>query len=201
MAGYAIFTGFVCLGLKDLWYDHNLLHLQAKGLESVELEKSLLESDCGASFATVMAKSREEVALRKAMYANRKLCPMVDSVDEIATYIPADVTEKRPIIQRIHDRLAAAQLPGDHPDVREGAVSIFAPARMGLYSSPPRQTGEKAAVHFAGRIPVVPREQLNRALEKLQGVMLAMQKRDEAAQLQQIRGLVAALSTRNTTIV
>ncbi len=139
VAGYVLFTGFVCLGLKDLWYDHNLLNLQAKGLESVELEKTLLESDCGASFATVMAKSREEVVLRKAMYANRELCPMVDSVDEIATIIPADVTEKRPIIQRIHDRLAAAQLPQP------------------------------------GRIPVVPREHLNRALETLQGVMLAMQ--------------------------
>ena len=108
---YAIFTGLVCCGLKDLWYDHNLLNLQAQGLESVELEKSLLRSDCGASFATVMAKSRDEVAARKAMYLDRKLCPMVDSVDEIATYVPADTTQKQPLIQRIHDRLAAAQWP------------------------------------------------------------------------------------------
>jgi predicted RND superfamily exporter protein len=157
VAGYVAFTGFVCIGLKDLWYDHNLLNLQAKGLESVELEKTLLESDCGASFATVMAKSREEAVLRKAMYSDRKLCPMVDSVDEIATVIPSDATERRPIIQRIHDRLAAAQFPQP------------------------------------GRIPVVPREQLTHALEKLHGIMLAT-RRPEAAQLQQIRGLVASLS-------
>ncbi len=111
VALYAIFTGLVCCGLKDLWYDHNLLNLQAKGLESVELEKSLLQSDCGASFATVMAKSREEVVARKAMYADRKLCPMVDSVDEIATYVPTAITQKQPLIQRIHDRLSAAQWP------------------------------------------------------------------------------------------
>ena len=160
VAGYVIFTGFVCLGLKDLWYDHNLLNLQAEGLESVKLEKSLLESDCGASFATVMAKSREEVVMRKAMYANHELCPMVDTVDEIATYLPADATEKRPIIQQIHDRLATADL----------------------------------SQSTSAKISVVPREQLGRALEKLQGATLAMQKRDEAAQLQQIRGLVAALS-------
>ena len=67
--------GLVCFGLKDLWYDHNLLNLQAKGLESVELEKSLLQSDCGASFAMVMAKSREEVVARKAMYADRESLP------------------------------------------------------------------------------------------------------------------------------
>ncbi len=60
VAGYAVFTLLVCLGLKDLWYDHNLLNLQAEGLESVKLEKKLLQSDCGASFAVVMAKSREE---------------------------------------------------------------------------------------------------------------------------------------------
>ncbi len=87
---YAAFTVFVCFGVKNLWYDYNLLNLQAQGLESVELEKSLLQSDCGASFATVMAKSREEVAARKAMYLNRELCPMVDSVDEVATYLSAD---------------------------------------------------------------------------------------------------------------
>jgi hopanoid biosynthesis associated RND transporter like protein HpnN len=111
VAGYAVFTVLVCFGIKDLWYDHNLLNLQAKGLESVELEKSLLQSDCGASFATVMAKSREEVVARKAMYLNRRLCPMVDSVDEIATCLPADTTERQPLIKRIHDRLAAAQWP------------------------------------------------------------------------------------------
>ena len=61
VAGYAVFTVLVCIGLKDLWYDHNLLNLQAEGLESVKLEKKLLQSDCGASFAVVMAKSREEL--------------------------------------------------------------------------------------------------------------------------------------------
>ena len=99
----------VCTRAKDLWYDHNLLNLQAKGLESVELEKTLLHERLRASFAIVMAKSREEVVPRKAMYADRKLCPMVDSVDEIATYVPVDVTQKRPMIQRIHDRLADAR--------------------------------------------------------------------------------------------
>jgi predicted RND superfamily exporter protein len=95
---------------------------------------------------------------------------MVDSVDEIATYIPPDATEKQPIIQRIHDRLAAAQL-GDCPSFC---------------------TNKNGTVPFAAPIPVVPRAQLNLALEKLQGVMLA-QRRPEAAQLQQIRGLIAAL--------
>ncbi len=165
VALYVVFTGFVCTGLKDLWYDHNLLNLQAKGLESVELEKTLLQSDCGASFATVMAKSREEVVARKAMYADHNLCPMVDSVDEIATYLPADITQKKPLIQRIHDRLAAAQWP-------------------------------KLQWPKTTRIDVIPPDQLARATGKLEAVMLAMQRTQEAALLRDIRELVARLPAR-----
>ncbi len=111
VAGYAAFTVLVCLGLKDLWYDHNLLNLQAEGLESVKLEKKLLQSDCGASFAVVMAKSREELLQRKAMYANRELCPMVDSVEEIGSYVPAERGAEAaadPAHPRLSCRLAAA---------------------------------------------------------------------------------------------
>ena len=35
-------TIFVSFGMRQLWYDHNLLNLQPVGLESVELEKKLL---------------------------------------------------------------------------------------------------------------------------------------------------------------
>ena len=115
VAGYAVFTVLVCVGLKDLWYDHNLLNLQAEGLESVKLEKKLLQSDCGASFAVVMAKSREELMQRKAMYANRELCPMVDSVKEIGSYVPEDVTQKQPLIRHIHECLAS--LPPQMPKI------------------------------------------------------------------------------------
>jgi len=115
VAGYAVFTLLICAGLifPGLRYDNNLLNLQAEGMQSVELEKVLLQKDFGASFAVVVAKSREEVVARNAMYTDRKRCPMVDKVDEIATWVPtpADVAQKRPLIKRIHDRLATAQLP------------------------------------------------------------------------------------------
>ena len=124
VAGYAVFTVLVCVGLKDLWYDHNLLNLQAEGLESVKLEKTLLRSDCGASFAAVMAKSREELLLRKAMYANRELCPMVDSVEEIGSYVPEDWKQKQPLIQHIHDCLANARLP------KIDAIPVVPPAQL-----------------------------------------------------------------------
>jgi hypothetical protein len=156
VGGYAVFTVLVCFGLKQLWYDHNLLNLQAEGLESVKLEKKLLQSDCGASFAVVVAKSRAELIARKAMYSNHALCPMVDSVDEVGSYVPLSVEQKRPLIQHIHDCLAS--LPRQLPP-----------------------------------IPVVPPAQLDKSLEKLQGLMTALRRGQEAQQLQFIRGLVQTL--------
>jgi predicted RND superfamily exporter protein len=160
VAGYALCTILICFGLKDLWYDYNLLNLQAEGLESVKLEKKLLQSDCGASFAVVVAKSREELLLRKAMYANRELCPMVDSVEEIGTYVPAGTAQKRPLIQHIHDCLV--NLPPQMPRIDS-------------------------------HIPVVPWEQLEQSLKKLQGLMTAMRQPAEAQQLQNIRDLILNL--------
>jgi uncharacterized protein len=114
--GYFAFTLLVCVGLKDLWYDHNLLNLEPAGLESVQLEKTLLRSDCGASFAVVMAKSRGELLARKAMYLDRKLCPMVDTVEEIGSHVPLDIERRRPLIRRIHETLA--KLPPQMPSIK-----------------------------------------------------------------------------------
>ena len=144
VAGYVLFTGLVCLGLKELWYDHNLLNLQAEGLESVKLEKELLQRDCGALFAMVMAKSREELMQRKALYTNRELCPMVDSVEEIGSYVSASATQKQPLIQHIHDCLA--NLPPQAPEIR------------GIPIVPPAQLEEclrrlQAAMEAMGRLP------------------------------------------------
>jgi len=157
VALYVAFTALVCFGLKGLWYDHNLLNLQAEGLESVKLEKKLLQSDCGASFAVVMAKSRDELLQRKAMYTNRELCPMVDSVEEVGSYVPENARQKQPLIQHIHDCLASL------------------PPQMPTNLLP---------------IPIVPPDQLDRSLAKLQDVMVAMQRLPEAQQLQRIRRLV-----------
>ena len=63
------FTAFVSLGLTRLWYDNNLLNMQAVGLESVELEQQLL-SECNQSvwYALSIADSREELLARKAKF-------------------------------------------------------------------------------------------------------------------------------------
>jgi hopanoid biosynthesis associated RND transporter like protein HpnN len=106
VGGYLLATAVLCLGLHRLWYDHNLLNLQAAGLESVELEKQLLrQNDFSSSFAISVVKTREELVERKKQFLDHDKCPMVDSVREIVSYLPRDTEVKRPIIQQIHDRL------------------------------------------------------------------------------------------------
>ena len=62
-------TMVLSLGISRLWYDNNLLNMQAEGLESVELERKLL-SECNQSvwYALSIADSREELLARKARF-------------------------------------------------------------------------------------------------------------------------------------
>jgi hypothetical protein len=100
-------------GLHELDYDHNLLNLQPEGLESVAVEKKLLE-ECDQSvwYALSIADSREELLARKERL---QALPSVERVDEIASLVPADEDLKRPIIERIRQRLAS--LPERPPEI------------------------------------------------------------------------------------
>ncbi|MFM9024702.1 MAG: MMPL family transporter, partial [Planctomycetaceae bacterium] len=100
-------------GLPELSYDHNLLNLQADGLESVAVEKKLLE-ECDQSvwYALSIADSREELLARKTQLL---ALPSVERVDEIASLLPVDEELKRPLIQRIRGHLAG--LPERPPEI------------------------------------------------------------------------------------
>ena len=100
-------------GLHELDYDHNLLNLQADGLESVVVEKRLLQ-DCDQSvwYALSIADSREQLMERKERLV---ALPTVERVDEIASLLPADEDLKKPLITRIRGRLAG--LPERPPEI------------------------------------------------------------------------------------
>ncbi len=106
-------TFLVASGLNRLWYDHNLLHMQAKGLESVALEKKLsAEDDLSASFAISITQSPQELLQRKEAFLR---LPSVKRVDDIVSMYPTDAEAKAPLIKRIHERLSG--LPVDTPTV------------------------------------------------------------------------------------
>ena len=119
LAATLAFTAVVSMGVNHLWYDHNLLNLQAEGLESVELEQKLLaKSDQSVWYALSIAESADELRARKE--ALEKL-GSVDHVEDIIRLLPQDHEAKQPIIQRIQDRLANLDerppvIPVDKPD-------------------------------------------------------------------------------------
>jgi uncharacterized protein len=115
-------TVFLALGLNHLWYDNNLLNMQAVGLESVELERRLL-SECNQSvwYALSIADNREQLLARKAKFS---ALPTVERTEEIVSLLPVDDEIKQPIIQRINQRLAS--LPERPP-----LIPINRPEKLG----------------------------------------------------------------------
>lgn len=119
LASTMLFTLIVSTGAEHLWYDHNLLNLQAEGLESVELEQKLLsESNQSLWYALSIADDRDMLLARKE--AMLKL-PSVERVEEIVSLLPKDHEIKQPIIEHIQKRLANLDerpqvIPVDRPE-------------------------------------------------------------------------------------
>ncbi len=103
LAATLAFTVVAGGGLTALWYDHNLLHLQAVGIESVELEKKLLD-EYGQSvwFALSIADSREELLERKAQFLQ---LDSVSGTEEIVSLLPLKHEQNRPLIEQIRQKL------------------------------------------------------------------------------------------------
>ncbi len=122
----------VSVGLNNLWYDNNLLNMQAGGLESVALEKKLL-TECNQSvwYALSIADSRKELLARKAQFLQ---LGSVERIEEIVSLMPVDLEAKKPVIERIQQRLAS--LPERPPliavDRPEKLGQIFANAQSVL---------------------------------------------------------------------
>ncbi|MDR1480459.1 MAG: MMPL family transporter [Planctomycetaceae bacterium] len=125
-----------CLGIKNTRYDHNLLNLQPKGLESVALEEKLLNMDVEKGgrnvwFALSIADSREELLFRKKLFAQKY--PDI-SVEEIVSWFPAvEDNEKVQLIRQLAERLE--NLPERPPEIGVVDPSIIGGAIEGLQNT------------------------------------------------------------------
>lgn len=146
---------FVSYGVKDLWYDHNLLNLQPEGLESVKLEQELLEK-CNQSvwYALSIADSREELLELKARFLK---LPTVERTEEIVSLLPVDHATKQPIIERIQQRLAG--LP-ERPPV----IAVDRPEHLGRVLA---HTQELIAAEQSGAVAARQFEEVRNQLRKL----------------------------------
>jgi preprotein translocase subunit SecF len=101
-------------------YDHNLLHLQAQGLESVQWEMTLIEHTAGASWHALSYRPSAGEAL--ALSERYKRLPEVSQVIEVASLVPPDQEQKVPLVADIGKRLhklpqRGGAIPHGRPDV------------------------------------------------------------------------------------
>jgi hopanoid biosynthesis associated RND transporter like protein HpnN len=84
-------------------FNHNLLEMQAQGLESVQWELTLIEHTDGASWHAVSYTTTPEEA--RALKARFETLPCVSQVIEVASLIPLQQEIKMDAVRDIHKRL------------------------------------------------------------------------------------------------
>jgi hypothetical protein len=104
----AVVVAALCVGgVSWLRYDHNLLNLQPRHVESVEIEREIfIGREESVWFAVSICNSRQEVIRRKARFER---LPSVAKTEEIASLVPPSGPARQRLIAEIHDCLA--QLP------------------------------------------------------------------------------------------
>jgi hopanoid biosynthesis associated RND transporter like protein HpnN len=99
-----LIIGGICTYAFRVEYDYNLLHLQAEGLESVEVQKRIFEqSDNSLLFAVCLADNPQQVLDLKQKFEG---LPSVHHVEELAAILPRQTAEDNQLlIQAVHAQL------------------------------------------------------------------------------------------------
>jgi hopanoid biosynthesis associated RND transporter like protein HpnN len=98
-------TAVMALCTLKLTYDHNLLHLQARDLDAVQWELTLIDHTAGASWHALSYTASPEEAL--ALKARYEQLPEVSRVVEVASLIPREQANKVELLRDIRHRLRA----------------------------------------------------------------------------------------------
>lgn len=104
-------VAIVAAGGRWLKYDHNLLHLQPAGLESVAWERELTRRlDRGVWYGVSFSDDREELLARKEKIEQ---LPLVSGTEEIVSLVPQPSRSREAVIARIQQQLT--DLPNEVP--------------------------------------------------------------------------------------
>jgi uncharacterized protein len=110
LAASALLIGLSLLCIGRVGADFNLLHLQARGTESVLWEQKIFESTKQSPlFGELAAESLEEV---KRKVAALKALPSVAKVESIMSVIPEDQAQKLSLIEALRPLMADISLQG-----------------------------------------------------------------------------------------
>ncbi len=103
-AGLVLTVGLSYAAWNGVSYDHNLLHMQARDLDSVKWELTLIEHTAGANWHAVSYTDTPEQAL--ALKARYEKLPEVARVVEAASLVPEDQSTKIELLADIERRLS-----------------------------------------------------------------------------------------------
>lgn len=136
-------------------YDYNLLHLQADGLESVEVQKRIFDqSDNSLLFAVSLADSSQQVLELKKKF---EALPSVHHVEELAAILPRYPQEDTQLlVQATSAQLAS--LPARTPPPREVDPSLVGQelekieAALEAAPSPTAKKARETIGHYLDRL-------------------------------------------------
>ncbi|MBI1247041.1 MMPL family transporter [bacterium] len=195
LAASVLLVGLLAIGVPNLRYDHNLLNLQPKGLDSVRWEEKLLsDTDRSVWFALSIAEDRQTLLDRKAKF---EALPTVNRVEEIASLMPDSSPHKLEMIRDLNHRLQ--QLPENVP-----TVSIPQAAHLGQVLADSQRlistNNDPSAQHTIRRITQI-RELLRGMPEpKYNAIISQFQQRTAGELLQWLHSLAAISNPDPPTI-
>jgi hopanoid biosynthesis associated RND transporter like protein HpnN len=195
IASVALIASLSIFGFR-VKYDYNLLHLQADGIPSVELQKRLVqEPNSRTLFAVAVANSPEAALALKEKF---EALPEVHHVDEIASSLPKHSSDQTLLmVQGIHALLA--DLPAELPEsgnVEPGLIRDRLEAFAKSLEGNPSPTAAKIRVDIGEAIDVL--EQ--RSLEEQTVLLTSYQTGMKADLLARFRMLAATSNPQPVTM-
>jgi len=166
--------------LPTVSFDYNLLHLQARGTESVEWEKRIIKNSERSSWNALATAPTPAEAMRKA--AALKALPAVESVESVASLIPEQQQERLELVRALqpllHDLPPALPSPApvDVQDLQRTLDKLKLKIReendeWDPQKKPPeRELGEARQSLLAAieRLQTLPEAEVQTALERFQ---------------------------------
>jgi hopanoid biosynthesis associated RND transporter like protein HpnN len=162
-------------------YDHNLLHLQAEGLDSVQWEQRLIEHTAAASWHALSITPSHAEAL--ALKARFEKLPEVAQVVEVASLVPLDQEPKMELLRDLQHRLR--RLPA-----RDATPAHGLPSLAELRSEVNGLAGQLQPLAEAGPAPVL--AELRRSLMALANRLDQVPVADATRRIQGFDDLLAA---------
>jgi hopanoid biosynthesis associated RND transporter like protein HpnN len=183
-----VLGGLTLLGLLvSPWprFDYNLLHLQAKGTESVMWEHRLLaDAERSSWYAVSTANSLEELHRKQAQFA---ALPGVEHVESLAALLPTNQEERLTVIAELAPLVASVSDSWEEvgPIAVEDLVTVLEKMRFKLQRPPtdwdpnkrPSEAGLTAAraalVAVQERLQTLPPALAGQGLETFQRALMA----------------------------